>query len=196
MACVKKTAIYCNVLTSTADCCSASNRYTSACIGRLAHTAMDHVQVALIAGVIYTAVGILNLGWVTQFLSHSVIGGFMSGASLIIGLSQVCRSGLSLVTFVPTLMYASQQACSQAGLQGTVALGRDACCINNLHETALSAIAPPAQLVRSHCFCPAGKFSNRQYKARLCPAVPCCTSFACGLSRTDHLLHPATASQS
>ncbi|KAK9853863.1 hypothetical protein WJX84_006158 [Apatococcus fuscideae] len=46
-------------------------------------------QVALIAGVIYTAVGILNLGWVTQFLSHSVIGGFMTGASLIIGLSQV-----------------------------------------------------------------------------------------------------------
>ncbi|KAK9819516.1 hypothetical protein WJX74_003191 [Apatococcus lobatus] len=55
----------------------AQDQYNTAC-----------TQVALIAGVIYTAVGILNLGWVTQFLSHSVIGGFMTGASLIIGLSQ------------------------------------------------------------------------------------------------------------
>lgn len=37
----------------------------------------------------YTAVGVLQLGWVTNFLSHSVIAGFMTGASVIIGLSQV-----------------------------------------------------------------------------------------------------------
>jgi sulfate transporter 4 len=47
------------------------------------------IQVALLAGLMYTAVGLLRLGWVTNFLSHSVIGGFMSGASVIIGLNQV-----------------------------------------------------------------------------------------------------------
>lgn len=48
-----------------------------------------HSQVAFIAGCLYTAVGILKLGWLTNFLSHSVISGFMSGASVIIALSQV-----------------------------------------------------------------------------------------------------------
>ena len=47
------------------------------------------LQVALLAGCLYTAVGILKLGWITNFLSHSVICGFMTGASVIIGLSQV-----------------------------------------------------------------------------------------------------------
>ena len=37
----------------------------------------------------YTLVGIFNLGWITNFISHSVISGFMSGAAVIIGLSQV-----------------------------------------------------------------------------------------------------------
>ena len=50
---------------------------------------MLHVQVALLAGCLYTAVGILRLGWITNFLSHSVICGFMTGASVIIALSQV-----------------------------------------------------------------------------------------------------------
>ena len=49
-------------------------------------------QVAFLAGCLYTAVGILKLGWLTNFLSHSVISGFMSGASVIIALSQVPRS--------------------------------------------------------------------------------------------------------
>ena len=47
------------------------------------------LQVAFLAGCLYTMVGILRLGWVTNFLSHSVIAGFMTGASVIIGLSQV-----------------------------------------------------------------------------------------------------------
>lgn len=47
------------------------------------------VQVALLAGSLYTAVGLLKLGWITNFLSHSVICGFMTGASVIIALSQV-----------------------------------------------------------------------------------------------------------
>ena len=47
------------------------------------------MQVAFLAGCLYTIVGILKLGWLTNFLSHSVISGFMSGASVIIALSQV-----------------------------------------------------------------------------------------------------------
>ncbi|EIE25728.1 sulfate permease [Coccomyxa subellipsoidea C-169] len=47
------------------------------------------IQVAFLAGCLYTAVGILELGWLTNFLSHSVISGFMSGASVIIALSQL-----------------------------------------------------------------------------------------------------------
>lgn len=46
------------------------------------------VQVAFLAGLLYTAVGFLQLGWVTNFLSQSVIAGFMTGASVIIGLQQ------------------------------------------------------------------------------------------------------------
>ncbi|DBA70951.1 TPA: hypothetical protein ACH3X2_011394 [Trebouxia sp. C0005] len=50
---------------------------------------MAAIQVALLAGSLYTAVGLLKLGWITNFLSHSVICGFMTGASVIIALSQV-----------------------------------------------------------------------------------------------------------
>lgn len=50
---------------------------------------MAAIQVALLAGCLYTAVGLLRLGWITNFLSHSVICGFMTGASVIIALSQV-----------------------------------------------------------------------------------------------------------
>eukprot|EP00667_Euglena_gracilis_P003201 EG_transcript_3207 len=47
------------------------------------------IQVAFLAGIMYTGVGLLNLGWLTNFLSHAVISGFMSGACVIIGLGQV-----------------------------------------------------------------------------------------------------------
>ncbi len=53
------------------------------------HYAFLCLQVAFLAGCLYTIVGILKLGWLTNFLSHSVISGFMSGASVIIALSQV-----------------------------------------------------------------------------------------------------------
>eukprot|EP00884_Botryococcus_braunii_P018792 jgi/Botrbrau1/5597/Bobra.97_2s0023.1 len=49
---------------------------------------MAAIEVAFLAGVLYTAVGLLNLGWLMNFLSHSVIQGFMTGASVIISLSQ------------------------------------------------------------------------------------------------------------
>jgi MFS superfamily sulfate permease-like transporter len=37
----------------------------------------------------YTGVGVLRLGFMVRFLSHSVITGFTSGAAVIIGMSQV-----------------------------------------------------------------------------------------------------------
>lgn len=51
----------------------------------------DHAasQVAIVAGIIYTAIGLLRLGWLTHYLSHAVVSGFMTGASITIGMSQV-----------------------------------------------------------------------------------------------------------
>ena len=40
-------------------------------------------------GVLYVAMGLLRLGFVTNFLSHPVISGFTSGSAIIIGFSQV-----------------------------------------------------------------------------------------------------------
>ena len=47
------------------------------------------LQIAFIAGLMYTGVGLLRLGWITNFLSHTVVSGFMSGACITIALSQV-----------------------------------------------------------------------------------------------------------
>lgn len=47
------------------------------------------IQVAFLAGTMYTLIGLLRLGWITYFLSHATVSGFMSGASVIIALSQV-----------------------------------------------------------------------------------------------------------
>jgi MFS superfamily sulfate permease-like transporter len=38
-------------------------------------------------------VGLLRLGFMVRFLSHSVITGFTSGAAIIIGMSQVGAAG-------------------------------------------------------------------------------------------------------
>ncbi|MEW5297662.1 MAG: hypothetical protein WDW36_000857 [Sanguina aurantia] len=46
------------------------------------------IQLAFLVSVMYTIIGVLRLGFLTNFLSHSVIGGFTSGAAIIIGLSQ------------------------------------------------------------------------------------------------------------
>lgn len=47
------------------------------------------IQLAFLVACLYTGVGVLRLGWLIHFLSHSVITGFTSGAAIIIGLSQV-----------------------------------------------------------------------------------------------------------
>ena len=47
-------------------------------------------QVSVLVGLIYIALGTLRLGFLTNFLSHSVISGFTTGAAIVIGVSQVC----------------------------------------------------------------------------------------------------------
>lgn len=46
------------------------------------------IQLSFLVACLYTAIGVFRLGFLTNFLSKSVIGGFTSGASIIIGLSQ------------------------------------------------------------------------------------------------------------
>jgi MFS superfamily sulfate permease-like transporter len=46
-------------------------------------------QVSVLVGVMYIALGTLRLGFLTNFLSHSVISGFTTGAAVVIGVSQV-----------------------------------------------------------------------------------------------------------
>lgn len=47
------------------------------------------VQVGLLAGALYTAAGVFRLSFLINFLSHSVIAGFMSGAALTIAFQQL-----------------------------------------------------------------------------------------------------------
>jgi Sulfate permease family len=47
------------------------------------------IQVAFLAGLLYTAVGVFRLSFFINFLSHSVIAGFMTGAAVTIMTSQL-----------------------------------------------------------------------------------------------------------
>jgi hypothetical protein len=47
------------------------------------------IQCSFLAGLILLAMGIFQLGFMTQFLSRSLISGFTSGASVIIAVSQI-----------------------------------------------------------------------------------------------------------
>lgn len=47
------------------------------------------IQTSFLVGVLNLIMGLLRLGFVTIFMSHAVISGFISGASIIIGLSQL-----------------------------------------------------------------------------------------------------------
>jgi len=47
------------------------------------------IKLALLVGIIWLAMGLLRLGFVTTFLSRAVMGGFTTGSALIIGCSQV-----------------------------------------------------------------------------------------------------------
>lgn len=46
-------------------------------------------QITFLVTIIYLVVGTLRLGYLANFLSHSVISGFTTGAAVIIGLSQL-----------------------------------------------------------------------------------------------------------
>ncbi len=52
---------------------------------------LGSAQVAFLAGLMYTIIGLLRLGWITQYLSQPVISGFMSGACITIAMSQVLQ---------------------------------------------------------------------------------------------------------
>lgn len=71
--------------------CTSGN--PDAAVGPLNATCDDFskaaIQVAFLAGIMYTAVGLLGLGWLTYFLSHATISGFMSGAAILIAMSQL-----------------------------------------------------------------------------------------------------------
>ena len=47
------------------------------------------LQVSLLVGAMTGALGLLRLGFLTNFLSRSVISGFTTGAAIVIGVSQV-----------------------------------------------------------------------------------------------------------
>jgi MFS superfamily sulfate permease-like transporter len=47
------------------------------------------IQTSFLVGICYILMGVLKLGFVTIFLSHSVVSGFTSAAAIIIGLSQI-----------------------------------------------------------------------------------------------------------
>ena len=46
------------------------------------------IQTSLLVALVYIAMGIFRMGFITIFLSHAVISGFTSGAAVIIGMSQ------------------------------------------------------------------------------------------------------------
>lgn len=46
-------------------------------------------QLAFIVACLYTGIGVLQMGWLTKFLGHAIISGFMSGAAITIGSGQV-----------------------------------------------------------------------------------------------------------
>jgi MFS superfamily sulfate permease-like transporter len=45
--------------------------------------------VTFLVGLFWFVIGVLNLGFLANFLSHAVIAGFTAGAAITIGLSQV-----------------------------------------------------------------------------------------------------------
>lgn len=48
------------------------------------------IQLAFVVACMYTAVGVLRLGFLIRFMSHPVLTGFTSGAALWIASGQVC----------------------------------------------------------------------------------------------------------
>jgi sulfate transporter 4 len=47
------------------------------------------ILLALLVGILECIMGLLRLGWLIRFISHSVISGFTSASAIVIGLSQI-----------------------------------------------------------------------------------------------------------
>lgn len=68
------------------------------------------IVLALLSGLFLVVMGFLKLGFVTNFLSHSVISGFISASGILIGVSQLkyifgtTAHGDTLVELVPSLV--------------------------------------------------------------------------------------------
>merc|ERR550519_398688 len=78
----------------TADSCPALQTNTD-CANKLPHEccAEDYQKLvftcSLLVGLINIVGGLMNLGFLVNFLAHPVVSGFTSGAAIIIGLSQI-----------------------------------------------------------------------------------------------------------
>jgi SulP family sulfate permease len=65
---------------------------------------------ALLSGVILALLGVLRMGWIANFLSHSVISGFVSASAVLIALGQLRHllgieaGGRTLVELFPSLL--------------------------------------------------------------------------------------------
>jgi SulP family sulfate permease len=101
-------------------------------------------SLTLLVGVLLLVMGLLRLGFIANFLSHPVISGFVSGAALLIAVSQlkyllsVAADGLSLLDVVPALyeqLGHSHHATLLLGALSLVAL----VLLRNLHWLAMPA---------------------------------------------------------
>ncbi|GGC93948.1 SulP family inorganic anion transporter [Halopseudomonas salina] len=76
------------------------------------------IWLALLSGVMLFAVGLLRLGFLANFLSHPVISGFISGAAILIAISQ-----LPHLLGVPALPSGPQQLLDSWTLANSLVLG-------------------------------------------------------------------------
>lgn len=86
------------------------------------------MSLAFLSGAILTLMGLLRLGFLANFLSHSVISGFISASGVLIALSQIKHilgvqmSGDSLIELLPALIRALSGANLPTIVIGVVAL--------------------------------------------------------------------------
>lgn len=82
------------------------------------------IWLALLSGVLLFILGLLRMGFLANFLSHPVISGFISGASILIVLSQLPHMlGLSTLPSVPAQLFEEwQEVNSLVMLMGLLAL--------------------------------------------------------------------------
>lgn len=125
------------------------------------------ITLALLSGVFLIAMGLLKLGFVTNFLSHSVISGFISASAIIIALSQlkhllaIDMQGDTLGELIPPLIEGISQTHLVTLALGVAVLaflflskyyaGKFFCFlgINKQHSAALAKTAPILGVIAS-----------------------------------------------